>query len=147
MMQNHPGKRNYPRLFFIFKNHHFVNRAPIPQAASAPAAQTTGKKIAVAFQLFILIIPLDQVAQIKPVAIGAGQKRRQFPKVLIQPFIGIDGQIPFAGAAFHDRIPGGGEIVDPRKINQKVGVLFRNPPAAVGGAGVRHDQFAGDGLP
>ena len=36
------------------------------------------------------------------------------PHVRIQPLVGVQGEVPTAGAAVHHGVPGGGEIVDPQ---------------------------------
>ena len=75
------------------------------------------------------------------------QKSGQLGDVPVQPLVAVDGEMPGSGAAVHHRVAGGGKIVDPREVEQNIRVPRRDLPAAVGGAGVRHHQLAGNGLP
>ena len=54
-------------------------------------------------------------------------------------FVGIDCE--------NVKITGGGKIVDPLEVKNKIGITLGDLPGAVGGAGVGDDQLAGDRVP
>ena len=93
------------------------------------------------------IVPHSDAAQGRLLTGWKLEKRLEAGQIPVQVFIRVHAEIPRAGAAVHYRVAGGGEVVNPRKVEQDIGIPLRHLPGAVGGAGVGDHQLTGIGVP
>ena len=126
-----------------------MNRSHIPQAGSG-AHQAKRKeipKLSARTEIRRQVVSLYYSSNNLLPPFMSAQEGYQFRDIRVQPFVGVNGQIPYSGTAVDNRIPGSGKVIDPREVKQHIRITLRNFPAAVSGAGVGHDYLAGYGLP
>lgn len=129
----------------ICKIQHLVDGVLVAQGAAHPLGHPNHKGICVGFLCLVPVVALDGRDHCVFFPVRAGEKLLQGGDVL-QPLVGIHGQIPYAGAPVQHCIPGVGKAAGPGKVKEDVGVPLRHRPGAVGRAGVRNDYLTGDGL-
>ena len=117
--------------------------------AHPQSCQPLGKKIAV--------FPVLQIRGIV-VALIDEQRLRPFPgrhmgqldllmDIRVQILVGVHGEIPLPPTPLHHRVAGGREVIHPREVKHLVGVALRYLPGPVMGAGIGHDDLAGQRVP